>query len=95
MTKRVADLVVDTLQAAGVSRCYGSSGTTLNRIAHASIASDIDWVHVRHEEAAPSPRRRGATDRPPHGLRGKLVDPAVFTSSTASMRPIATARLSS
>src|SRR5882672_5003402 len=51
MSRRVADLVVDTLQAAGVKTCYGIVGDTLNRIAHAIDKSQIDWVHVRHEEA--------------------------------------------
>src|ERR1700720_3036192 len=51
MTKRVADLIVDTLQAAGVKTCYGVVGDTLNRIAHAIDKSQIDWVHMRHEEA--------------------------------------------
>src|SRR6202166_1344444 len=51
MSKRVADLLVETLQAAGVRRCYGIVGDTLNRIAHAIDGSEIDWVHVRHEEA--------------------------------------------
>src|SRR5207247_9530280 len=51
MSKRVADLLVDTLQAAGVKTCYGIVGDTMNRIAHAIDRSQIDWVHVRHEEA--------------------------------------------
>src|SRR5436309_8430296 len=51
MSKRVADLVVDTLQAAGVRSCYGIVGDTLNRIAHAINRSEIEWVHMRHEEA--------------------------------------------
>jgi len=51
MSKRVADLIVETLQAAGVKNCYGVIGDTLNRIAHAIDRSEIDWVHVRHEEA--------------------------------------------
>src|SRR3954465_5592611 len=51
MSKRVADLVVDTLQAAGVKNCYGIVGDTLNRIAHAIDRSAINWVHMRHEEA--------------------------------------------
>ena len=46
-----ADLMVDTLQAAGVRNCYGIVGDTLNRIAHAFDRSEIDWVHMRHEEA--------------------------------------------
>ncbi len=51
MSKRVADLLVDTLQAAGVKSCYGIVGDTLNRIAQAIDRSEIDWVHMRHEEA--------------------------------------------
>ncbi len=43
--------MVETLQAAGVKRCYGIVGDTLNRIAHAIDRSEIDWVHMRHEEA--------------------------------------------
>ena len=51
MSKRVADLLVETLEAAGVKTCYGVVGDTLNRIAHAIDRSGIDWVHMRHEEA--------------------------------------------
>src|SRR5580698_10422138 len=51
MSKRVADLLVETLEAAGVKTCYGVVGDTLNRIAHAIDRSEIDWVHMRHEEA--------------------------------------------
>src|SRR3954465_4624197 len=51
MSKRVADLLVETLEAAGVKTCYGIVGDTMNRIAHAIDQSGIDWVHVRHEEA--------------------------------------------
>jgi pyruvate dehydrogenase (quinone) len=51
MSKRVADILIETLQAAGVKRCYGIVGDTLNRIAHAIHESEIEWVHMRHEEA--------------------------------------------
>ena len=51
MTKRVADVLIETLQAAGVKNCYGIVGDTLNRIAHAIDLSEINWVHMRHEEA--------------------------------------------
>ena len=51
MSQRVADVVIETLQAAGVKRCYGIVGDTLNRIADAINRSEIDWVHMRHEEA--------------------------------------------
>jgi pyruvate dehydrogenase (quinone) len=51
MGKRVAELLVETLQEAGVKTCYGIVGDTLNQIAHAIDRSQIDWVHMRHEEA--------------------------------------------
>lgn len=52
MTKRkVADIIVETLQSAGVKHCYGVVGDTLNHVTDAIRRSDIDWVHVRHEEA--------------------------------------------
>jgi glyoxylate carboligase len=51
MSKRVADVLIETLQAAGVKNGYGIVGDTLNRIAHAIEQSEIDWVHMRHEEA--------------------------------------------
>ena len=51
MSKRVAELLVETLQSAGVKNCYGIVGDTVNRIASAIHSSEIDWVHVRHEEA--------------------------------------------
>jgi pyruvate dehydrogenase (quinone) len=51
MSKIVADVIIQTIQAAGVKRCYGIVGDTLNRIAHAIDQSDIDWVQMRHEEA--------------------------------------------
>lgn len=52
MTKRkVAEIIVDTLQAAGAKRCYGVVGDTLNHITDAIRRSDIAWVHMRHEEA--------------------------------------------
>src|SRR3954453_12849895 len=51
MSKRVADVLVETLQGAGVKTCYGVVGDTLNRIAHAIDASEIEGVHMRHEEA--------------------------------------------
>ena len=51
MSKKVAKVIVDTLQAAGVRNCYGIVGDTLNVIASHIHHSGIDWVHVRHEEA--------------------------------------------
>jgi pyruvate dehydrogenase (quinone) len=36
---------------AGVKRCYGIVGDTLNQIARAIHERKIEWVHMRHEEA--------------------------------------------
>jgi pyruvate dehydrogenase (quinone) len=49
--RKVADIIVDTLQAAGVKRCYGVVGDTLNHVTDAIRRSNIAWVHMRHEEA--------------------------------------------
>jgi C4-dicarboxylate-specific signal transduction histidine kinase len=51
MSKRVPDVLVETLEAAGVTTCYGIVGDTLNRSAHAIDRSEIDWVHERYQEA--------------------------------------------
>jgi pyruvate dehydrogenase (quinone) len=51
--QKVADLVVDTLAAAGVRRIYGVAGDSLNAITDAIRRREgVQWVHVRHEEAA-------------------------------------------
>jgi pyruvate dehydrogenase (quinone) len=49
--KKVADIIIETLQQAGVQRCYGIVGDTLNHITDAIRRSEIEWVHMRHEEA--------------------------------------------
>ena len=51
MNKKVAQVIVETLQAAGVRHCYGVVGDTLNLIAHHISESEIEWVSMRHEEA--------------------------------------------
>jgi pyruvate dehydrogenase (quinone) len=48
--KKVAQIIIETLQAAGVQRCYGIVGDTLNYVTDAISRSEIEWVHVRHEE---------------------------------------------
>ena len=48
--KSVAQIIVDVLAQAGVKHCYGIVGDTLNQITSAIKKSDIEWVHVRHEE---------------------------------------------
>jgi len=51
MTKLVADIIIDRLHQAGVRRCYGIVGDTLNKIAGSIRRSPIRFIHVRHEEA--------------------------------------------
>jgi pyruvate dehydrogenase (quinone) len=51
LSKKVADIIVETLESTGVKHCYGVVGDTLNMIAHSISQSAIEWVGVRHEEA--------------------------------------------
>src|SRR6202011_3549627 len=51
--KRVADVLVDTLVAAGVKRVYGLVGDSLNGVTDSiRPRKDLKWVPVRHEETA-------------------------------------------
>jgi pyruvate dehydrogenase (quinone) len=51
--KNLAELLVDTLLAAGVKRVYGVAGDSLNGITEAIRTHEsIKWIHVRHEETA-------------------------------------------
>lgn len=54
MAKKVADIVVESLIAAGVKRMYGIPGDSLNGIIGSvrGHGGEISWVHVRHEETA-------------------------------------------
>ncbi len=49
----VADQIIDILEQAGIKRIYGIVGDSLNPITDALRRKGaIEWVHVRHEEAA-------------------------------------------
>jgi pyruvate dehydrogenase (quinone) len=51
--KNLAELLVDTLVAAGVRRIYGLAGDSLNGITDALRTDErIKWIRVRHEETA-------------------------------------------
>jgi pyruvate dehydrogenase (quinone) len=54
VTKKVADVIIESLITAGVKRVYGISGDSLNGITDSirEHDKDISWVHVRHEESA-------------------------------------------
>ena len=51
--KNVADLLVATMEQAGVKRIFGIVGDSLNGLTEALRSrGTIEWVHVRHEEVA-------------------------------------------
>jgi pyruvate dehydrogenase (quinone) len=53
MAKQVAEVFIETLVNAGVTRVYGVAGDSLNALTDAIRRSkDIQWMHVRHEEVA-------------------------------------------
>ena len=53
MPQTIADLMAETLHAAGVRRIYGVAGDSLNGFTDSlRRQKTIDWVHMRHEEAA-------------------------------------------
>ena len=58
MAKELATQLIEQLQAAGVQRIYGIVGDSLNPVVDAvrktggAAKGGIDWIHVRHEEAA-------------------------------------------
>lgn len=53
MAKNVADVITETLHAAGVRRVYGIVGDSLNAITESlRERGDIAWIHTRHEETA-------------------------------------------
>ena len=53
MAKKIAELFVEVLAAAGVERIYGVAGDSLNGITDSvRRLNGIEWVGVRHEETA-------------------------------------------
>lgn len=68
MAKRVAELFVEVLAAAGVERIYGVAGDSLNGITDSiRRRNGIEWIGVRHEETAAFAAGAEAT------LTGKLA----------------------
>src|ERR1700744_4312338 len=52
-TMKVADAITEMLHSVGVRRIYGVVGDSLNGITESlRQRGDIDWIHMRHEEAA-------------------------------------------
>src|SRR5215472_4989738 len=53
MARTIADLMAETLDVAGVRRIYGVVGDSLNGFTDSlRKQKKIQWVHMRHEEAA-------------------------------------------
>ena len=53
MSKTAAEFLVEALEKTGVKRVYGVVGDSLNGFTDAlRRRKSIDWIHVRHEEAA-------------------------------------------
>lgn len=53
MAKKVAEIFIETLANAGVERVYGVVGDSLNGLTEIiRKTKGIDWLHMRHEEAA-------------------------------------------
>jgi hypothetical protein len=59
MGKLVVDIIVETLENAGVKHCYGVVGDTLNLIAHSTKAksSGCRW-DTKKQELSPRKRKR-------------------------------------
>src|SRR5919197_4112975 len=53
MARTAADFMAEALEKAGIKRVYGVVGDSLNGFTDALRRRNrIDWIHVRHEEAA-------------------------------------------
>ena len=53
MSKTASEYLVEALEKTGVKRVYGVVGDSLNGITDAlRRKKSIDWIHMRHEEAA-------------------------------------------
>jgi pyruvate dehydrogenase (quinone) len=53
MSKTAAEFLVEALEQTGVKRVYGVVGDSLNGFTDAlRRKKSIDWIHMRHEEAA-------------------------------------------
>jgi thiamine pyrophosphate-dependent acetolactate synthase large subunit-like protein len=49
----IAEMLVETLESAGVRRVFGVVGDSLNGFTEALRRKEtIQWIHVRHEEVA-------------------------------------------
>ncbi len=93
--RTVADLLVAQLIEAGVRRIYGIVGDSLNPVVdavHRSNAGEnagkgIEWIHVRHEEAAAFAAAAEAEVTGSLAVCAGSCGPGTSTSSTACTTP--------
>ena len=53
MSRTASEYLVEALEKTGVKRIYGVVGDSLNGVTDAlRRRKSIDWIHMRHEEAA-------------------------------------------
>ena len=57
MSKKVAQIIVETLQSAGVKNCYGIVGDTLNTFATSLSHSEIKFVTCAMRRRVPMRHR--------------------------------------
>jgi hypothetical protein len=93
--KKIADLLVEVLAEAGVREIYGVSGDSLNGITDSiRTREQIQWVHMRHEEAAGSSShgtagcmRRELRSREPTFKLQNFIERSVILSTGNVLRP--------
>jgi hypothetical protein len=96
MGRRVADLLVETLQAAGVKTCFGIVGDAVQRIAHDSVAQlsrrgDVGTAEYGRRDE-PLARLRVSTREPPlqrrdyHLLFDEQADQVFATTDAVAER---------
>lgn len=84
MARNVADVLWEMLVKAGVKRCYGIVGDALNPVIDALRRNgNVDFVHVRNEETASSPRSQMLTSQARPSPCAEQRDLASSISSTA------------
>ena len=89
----VAEMMIETLVAAGVKRIYGVVGDSLNGLLEEIRRSeDIEWIGVRHEETAAFAAGAQAHLTASWQSVPEVAGQAICTSSTGFMIAIAAVR---
>ena len=91
----VAEMIIETLVAAGVKRIYGVVGDSLNGLLEEiRKCKDIEWIGVRHEETAAFAAGAQAHVTGELAVCAGSCGPGTCTSLTGFMIAIAAARRS-